>query len=84
MSDIITSGITPAMIPGIRKALEVCKAYSSENMSIAHDDIRRVCALPGPTTMEDLELSHMHGVRYHAGREIASILRAMIGEGDVA
>ncbi|WP_139313001.1 hypothetical protein [Novacetimonas hansenii] len=84
MSDIITSGITPAMIPGIRKAIDVCEQYAEENMRIAHDDIRRVCANPEPTTENDLDFSNMHGVRYHAGHEMAHILRALIGEGEKA
>ncbi|GBQ46720.1 hypothetical protein [Komagataeibacter europaeus] len=84
MNDIITSGITPAMIPGLRKAIEVCEEYAAENMHIAHDDIRRVCANPEPTTEADLDFSNMHGVRYHAGHEMARILREMIGEVEVA
>ena len=84
MSHIITSGVEPAMVPGIRKAIEICKEYAVENMRIAHDDIRRICAEPGPTTMEQLDFSHQHGVRYHAGEEIVAILGRLIGEGDAA
>ncbi|MCG4256933.1 hypothetical protein [Acetobacter senegalensis] len=83
MGSIITSGITPAMIPGIRKAIEVCEEYGEENIRIAHDDIKRVCALPGHD-VDDFDFSNMHGVRWHAGREMANILRHLIGEGDDA
>jgi len=84
MNDVITSGVTPAMIQGIRKAIEVCEEYSTENMRIAHDDIQRICAEPGATTLEQLDFSHQHGVRYHAGEEIVAVLRRLIGEGDAA
>lgn len=84
MSHIITAGIEPAMIPGIRKAIEVCEEYSAENMRIVHDDIRRICAEPGCITLEQLDFSHQHGVRYHAGEEIVAVLRRLIGEGGAA
>lgn len=84
MSRIITSGIEPAMIPGIRKAIEVCEEYSVENLQISHDDIRRICAQPESMTVDQLDFSNMHGVRYHAGREVATLLRCLIGEGDAA
>lgn len=83
MSHIITLGITPAMIPGIRKAAEICEEYGEENLSIAHDDIRRVCAKK-ERSEADFDRSNMHGVRYHAGKEMASLLRSLIREGDAA
>lgn len=84
MRNIITSGITPAMIPGLRKAIEVCEEYAQENTQIARDDIQRVCAGPNPTTSDDLAVAFSHGDKTHAGNDIAAILRAMIGEGDAA
>lgn len=86
MSSIITAGITPAMIPGIRKAIEVCEEYAEENIRIARDDIHRVCSGsgPSPTTSEDLAVAFSHGDKMNAGKDIARLLRAMVNEGDAA
>lgn len=84
MSDIITSGITPAMIPGLRKAIEVCEAYSSENMRIAVDDVQRICRTDEWKDLHNHDTAVIHNCMSRASSLIAKHLSILIGEGDVA
>lgn len=84
MSDIITSGITPAMFPGIRKAIEICEEFGRENRRISHDDICVMCQTKETVTVADMDQSVIHNAKCHGAFEIASLLRSLIGEGDVA
>ncbi|MFT8613177.1 MAG: hypothetical protein ABF727_11255 [Gluconobacter oxydans] len=84
MSQSITSGVTPAMISGIRKAIEVCEQYAEENGRIARDDIEYRCLEPKNIGTDDLASAFQHGDKMKAGHDIACLLRAMLSEGRAA
>lgn len=84
MSSIITSGITPAMVPGIRKAIEVCEDYASENGFICVDEVERLCQSDDWKDVTKHELTVIHRHQSNLCTRIAGHLRALISEGDVA
>lgn len=92
MGSIITSGITPAMIPGIRKAIEVCEEFSSSNLQTAYDlqltEIKypetRIVGGDGSWSLSLKDHQHIHCCKHHGFNELASYLRNLIGEGDAA
>lgn len=84
MSHIITMGITPAMIPGIRKAIEVCEHYSTENALICVDEVEKICLTGEWRDPAKHETAVIHRHQSNISTRIADHLRALIGEGDVA
>lgn len=81
MSDIITSGITPAMIPGIRKSIEVCEEYASENALICMDEVDRLCQSNDWKDPSKHELAAIHRHQSNLCTRIADHFRTLIGEG---
>ncbi|MFS8371221.1 hypothetical protein [Acetobacter indonesiensis] len=81
---ILTSSITPGMVPGIRKAIEVCEEFGRENRRISHDEICVACQTKETVTVADMDQSVIHTAKCHAAFQIASLLRALVGEGDAA
>lgn len=84
MSSIITSGVTPAMIPGIRKAIEVCEDYAAENGFICVDEVERLCQSDDWKDITKHELAAIHRHQSNLCTRIADYLRVMIGEGSAA
>ncbi|QEE85973.1 hypothetical protein EOV40_009815 [Acetobacter oryzoeni] len=84
MNSIITSGITPAMIPGIRKAIEICEEYAAENCLICVDEVERLCQSNDWKDVTKHELAAIHRHQSNLCTRIADHLRAPIGEGDAA
>ncbi|MCP1243058.1 MULTISPECIES: hypothetical protein [Acetobacter] len=92
MSSIITAGITPAMIPGIRKAIEVCEEFSANNLQTAYDlqltEIKhpktRIVGGDGTWSLSLRDHQHIHCCKHHGFNELASYLRHLIGDGGAA
>lgn len=84
MNSIITSGITPAMIPGIRKAIEVCEEYAKENCLICFEEVTRLCQSDDWKDITKHELAVIHRHQANLCSKIADHLRTLIGEGDAA
>lgn len=84
MNSIITAGITPAMIPGIRKAIELCEHFGRENRRMSFDLIEHLCQTKVDIHLEDMDAPVRHTAKCHAAYEIAAILKAYIGEGESA
>lgn len=84
MNSIITAGITPAMIPGIRKAIEVFEAYAEENGFICADEIERLCQSDDWKDATKHEVAVIHRHQSNLCTRIADHLRALIREGDAA
>ncbi|GLH29729.1 hypothetical protein WSS15_23790 [Acetobacter pasteurianus] len=84
MNSIITAGITPAMIPGIRKAIEICDEYAVANGVIYIDEVERLCRSNDWKDVSKHELAVIHHHKSNICTRIADHLRALIGEGDAA